>query len=351
MKRFAFCFSVLALATLLVTTTRADVFNMADGATSLEMVPVGNLGNTPDTAVMTQDGTTGYGAVDYAYNIGKYEVTNSQYCEFLNAVARSDPNSLYDAHMGGGWNNTGGISRSGSDGSYTYSVRTNRGNHPVNYVRWFDTLRFANWLHNGQPTGAQYDTTTEDGAYDMSLGSSVVRKPGAQVFLPSEDEWYKAAYYKGGGTNAGYWGFPTQSGVLNAPTSEVPPGTDMTNGSANYKDGFYVDDTYYTTEVGAYDARPSDSAYGTYDQGGNLSEWNETFIRYVTSFTYRGVRGGSWNGAFRNLHASWRSSANQMGEGPSLGFRVASVPEPGSITLLVSGAFGLLAYGGRRRKR
>jgi hypothetical protein len=60
---------------------------------------------------------------------------------------------------------------------------------PVNFVSWYDCLRFANWLHNGQPTGAQDSTTTEDGAYDLSLGSSVVRKAGATAFLTSEDEW------------------------------------------------------------------------------------------------------------------------------------------------------------------
>ncbi len=69
----------------------------------------------------------------------------------------------------------------------------------------------------------------------MSLGSSVVRKPGALVFLPTDDEWYKAAYYKGGGTKAGYWDYPTESDT--ASTAELPPGADMINGSANYYDG------------------------------------------------------------------------------------------------------------------
>ena len=85
----------------------------------------------------------------------------------------------------------------------------------------------------------------------MLLGYDVVCKPGALFFLPSEDEWYKAAYYKGGGTNAGYWDYPTQSDT--APTAELPVGTDMVNGSANYYyDYTYLDTTYYTTEVGAY---------------------------------------------------------------------------------------------------
>lgn len=70
---------------------------------------------------------------------------------------------------------------------------------PVNYVSWYDTLRFANWLHNGQLTSAQGPSTTEDGAYEMSPASNVLRKSGARWVLPTEDEWYKAAYHKNDG--------------------------------------------------------------------------------------------------------------------------------------------------------
>ena len=153
-------------------------------------------------------GAEGRKAVSYEYQIGKYEVTNAQYSVFLNAVADTDANALYAASMGSGF---GGITRSGSSGSYTYSAIAGREDKPVNYVSFYDSLRFANWLHNGQPTGAQNNSTTENGAYELSLGTSVVRKAGAQIFLTSEDEWYKAAYYKEGGTSAGYWDYPAGS--------------------------------------------------------------------------------------------------------------------------------------------
>ena len=288
----------------------------------IDTITVGNPGNGDDTH------GDGYGGVAYTYNIGKYEVTNSQYAQFLNAVATvGDPNGLYNTEMGGGWNDIGGISRDG-DGTvqvpWVYTPRDdcpNRPNSPVNYVSWYDALRFANWMHNGQPTGGQDTSTTEDGAYDMSLGSSVVRKPGAQVFLPSEDEWYKAAYYKGGGTDAGYWDYPTQSDTV--PPPELPPGTDMVNGSANYYSGDYLDPLCYTTRVGAYDAKPSDSAYGTFDQGGNLWEWNEAKI-----VSDRCVRGGSFGGYDGYLHAANIIIYDPTIENIYLGFRVAAVPEP-----------------------
>jgi hypothetical protein len=108
----------------------------------------------------------------------------------------------------------GGINRSGSSGSYTYTVKTNYGNKPVNWVSWFDCARYCNWLHNGKPTGAQNNSTTEDGAYTLNgaiSGNAVAKNAGAKYHIPTENEWYKAAYYKGGGTSAGYWKYATQS--------------------------------------------------------------------------------------------------------------------------------------------
>ncbi len=310
--------AVAAVVLACVSGAQADMM--------MEWLTVGDPGNVDDVH------GAGYGGVAYTYNIGRHEVTNSQYAEFLNATAASDPNGLYNVNMGSEY---GGITRSGSPDSYTYSPILGRGNMPVIYVSWYDTLRFANWMHNGQPTGAQDPSTTEDGAYDMSLGSGVVRKPGALVFLPSEDEWYKAAYYKGGSADAGYWDYPTQSDT--PPTAEDLPGTDFVNGSANY--GMAVGDLTY---VGSYTAKPSASAYGTFDQGGNVWEWNEAVVG-----SYRGVRGGSFNNNVNGLRAAFRNIFdNPSYELSYVGFRVAQVPEPATIALLAFGGVGVFS---RRR--
>ena len=153
---------------------QADVFNMPGGLTSLQFATVGDPGNVADTMVMTTDQTTGYGAVNYIYQIGKYEVTTAQYCQFLNAVAAADSYGLYSTNMAnpastGPWyHGVGcGILRSGSSGSYTYSVVSGRENYPVNYVPWVSAIRFCNWLQNGQPTGLEGPGTTETGAYAL----------------------------------------------------------------------------------------------------------------------------------------------------------------------------------------
>src|SRR5215212_3064537 len=125
-------------------------------AVTIDLVTVGNPGNAPDKRYIS----TGVGSVGYHYLIGKYEITAGQYTEFLNAVAKADPNSLYGLSMG--FSHNANIVRSGSSPNFSYSVAADWANRPVNYVSFWDAARFANWLHNGQPTGAQGPTTTED---------------------------------------------------------------------------------------------------------------------------------------------------------------------------------------------
>ena len=301
-------------------------------AVSIDWVTVSGTG-TPNAC----DPQTGgcYGAVADTYRIGKYEVTNSQYAEFLTAVAATDTNGLYNTDMGSGF---GGITRSGSSGSYAYAATAGRDNMPVNYVSFYDALRFANWLHNGQPTGAQGASTTEDGAYtivmeDYLSGPTIFRNLGATVFLPSEDEWYKAAYYDAVSTS--YFDYPAGA---DAQTVCAVPGA--TANTANC--GEVVGDL---TNVGSYTG--SGSPYGTFDQGGNVREWNETIILGSNPDWSRGVRGGRFNRIATRLAASYRGRELPPLEDRPLGFRVASIPEPSVSLLVMTGMLGLAAW--RRR--
>ncbi len=312
----------VAVAVLLSLSTGA-----VQAEVVIETVTVGNLGSAGE---LSGAGAGGWGpdrwcgAVDYVYRIGKYEVTAGQYAEFLNAVAAEDTYGLYNTEM---WSSDYGckIERTGSSPNYSYSVGAEWADRPVNFVSWGDAARFCNWLHRGQPTGEQDPTTTEDGSYFLNGAivrtelMAVVREEDAMWVIPSEDEWYKAAYHYNDGVTGNYYDYPTQSDT--APTAEVPPGTDMTNGSANYAN--VIGSPYYRTEVGAYSFKPSDSPYGTFDQGGNVGEWDEQVMD--DDYIWRGVRGASYS-LFADLRAAVRDIGKPTDENGRIGFRVAFVP-------------------------
>ena len=352
--------TVLILVAALANSSSADVFNMGLGLTSLETVPVGNPGNTGE---LSGEGAGGFGpdricgAVTYEYNIGKYEVTAGQYTEFLNAVAATDTYGLYAAHM---WRvpldcefcrNGCEIQRSGSPGNYTYSVASDFANRPVNLVSWGDAARFANWLHNDQPVGSQDLTTTESGSYYLNGATTdeellvVVREADATWVIPSEDEWYKAAYHKNNGVTGNYFDYPTSSD--STPSNHLVEPTDPGNNATFSPDlgGFTVVDapyvSYLRTEVGAHEN--SESPYNTFDQGGNLHEWNEALIG-----SSRGLRGGMFWAKHNILLAARRHSDYPSFHDNFIGFRVSRAPEPAALSLLALGGLAVLMRGRRR---
>jgi hypothetical protein len=273
---------------------------------TLDWVTVGNAGNAADS--------TGFGAVGYNYQIGKYEVTNAQYGAFLNAKAATDNYGLYNTNM-----SSSGITRSGSSGSFTYSVTEALANRPVVHVSWYDAARFANWLANGQGSG-----DTETGSYTLSGATSgnFTANAGAQVYIPTENEWYKAAYYNG--ANSTYSLYPNGQNTI-------------TTADANYNRSVGS-----STNVGTYSSDPS--FYGTFDQGGNVWEWNDAVIGSA-----RGLRGSAWyfDGA-SYLASTYRySNASPSDEVDLIGFRLASVPEPSSMVLAILASGVMLT---RRRR-
>src|SRR4051794_16982328 len=96
-------------------------------AITIDTVPVGNPGNLADTRYIDSSHPNGVGSVMHLFNIGKTEVTNTQYLTMLNAVAGTDPYGLFNASMTS--DTWGGIIRSGSPGSYVYSIKTPIGDY------------------------------------------------------------------------------------------------------------------------------------------------------------------------------------------------------------------------------
>ena len=321
------------------------LFALQSAAVTISWSPVGNPGNANDTA----DGDSGtpgiqnYGAVPYAYNIGTYDVTNRQYVEFLNAKdpAGTSPLQLYNVNMSNG--TYGGITYSaGNADGNKYSFISGRGDHPVNFATWYDAIRFANWLNNGQGNG-----DTETGAYTLLGGTAtpsnsltITRNADATVFLPSENEWYKAAYYD-----------PVSSLYNLYPTgSNSTPATSGPTSLANHANFNNV--VGNLTDVGAYTG--TTSPYGAFDMGGDVFQWDEAMI----NGTDREVRGGSFSDTSFGLRSSKHVSGDPAGWPFNIGFRMANiptgyvvVPEPSTSVLAALGLASFLAWGWRRRRR
>lgn len=304
----------MKIQNILTLAATSALIVSASASITMDWVMVGNPGNAADIADgdSSTAGVQRYGSVAYAYQIGKYEVTNAQYGAFLNAKGASNSGSIYTSDMA-----SYGITQTGISGSFRYTVTSGFENKPVVFVSWYDAARFSNWLGNGQGTGDM-----ETGAYTLSGATTgiITVNSGATVHLPSENEWYKAAYYKA--ATASYSIYPNGQNTI-------------TKADANYESAG-------TTTVGSYsgDASP----YGTFDQGGNVWEWTDG-----GTDPNRVLRGGAfyYGAGVDGLLSSTRPNIAPTTERTVYGFRVVSVPEPTSMLLsMVAGGMMLI-----RRKR
>ena len=222
-----------------------DVFSPA-------FVVVGNTGNASDS---------GYGSVAASYYIQKNPVTVREYCSFLNSISEthqvpewlrklndrlaSESVLVIVSYLDYDWREhyTPSIEpllvRLTQKNNYLYVPNWSRGSYAMTSVNWFDCARYANWKNNGSQAAPTQDqggmiagATTESGAYTLSTqqttGSANIKTVGSSFWIPTEDEWYKAAYYKGGSTNAGYWIYATQSDQPPYPISYIDKQGDAT---------------------------------------------------------------------------------------------------------------------------
>lgn len=298
---------------ILVVVFLLCISSTVSNAVDIEMVEVGNPGNVSDDY--------GNGAVSYVYDIGKYEITVSQYAEFLNAVAKQDTYGLYDERMEAGC----GITREGNELEYSYVVQSGHSNKPISYVNLADACRFVNWLQNKQPTGTQDETTTESGTYQFNIDGTVIFPNERHGFaLPTFDEWYKAAYHYNDGSSEGYYTYPG--------TDEYYDG--MANVGKVHKDTFDVD---------SYELQ---SFYGTHCQLGNVAE----IIEYLyDNDDFCGTCGKNFNSEADTCGSENTLTITALFSHTSnIGFRVAKLPEPISAGIWGVFAGALLV---RRRHR
>lgn len=343
---FRLLLAALLAAPLLAQPERASAF------VSIPLVEVDNPQDCTDPNFV--------GCVEETFHIARFEITNAQYIEFLNAVARDgDPHELYPRDEQGEpidpignllqiireENGPGGV---GPPFSYRIE-RDDFAQWPVNFISWFDAARFVNWLENGQPDSDEMADATESGTYDLSLFAPT-RNPDAKWVLPTLDEWSKAAYHDPVDPEANlvgfidYWTFPVQADEI---LCEDPFGSGPTSANCALFDPDFI------FAVGSYSMAPSH--YGTFDQAGNISEWTEELIEFGPDapFPLGGFRlGGSFrttetqiaNGeriAFTGMEPNNFTDAESRATA-AWGFRVAFVPEP-PVALLRTAALATLA--------
>ena len=290
----------------------ADTFGTGASVFSLDFVPVGNAGNGNDPV------TGGlYGGVAYDYRMGTHEISqgaiNSAVASGLTGISASN------------WSQV----------------------KPTNTITWYQAAGFVNWLNTS--TGHQPAYQLNAGLTEMTLwssaeawqagGENLYRNRNAYYFLPSENEWHKAAYHKNDGVTANFWFYPTAS---NDTPTQVTSGTAAGTAVYGYSLGQGPASVYSAGGL---------SAYGTMAQGGNVWEWAESAYdgSNDSPSERRAGLGGPWLDPADYMQASsnW-GNALPSGTFSSVGFRVASVPEPSSAVLMIgAGVLGLA----RRRAR
>ena len=205
---------------------------------------------------------------------------------------------------------------------------------------------FVNFLNvsTGHPAAYQLNagntalTLWSSGDAWQAGGENLFRHKNAYYFLPSEHEWYKAAYHQKDGVTANYWDYATGS-------NSTPDGIDFSGDTAFeavFRDPFDQGQPNGVTNAGVA------SPYGTLGQNGNIHEWQESAFDRVndSASEFRAVRGSYWGFPEIGLRASIHGTSAPSGSDRSIGFRVASVPEPSCAVLMFSA--GLLALARRR---
>jgi formylglycine-generating enzyme required for sulfatase activity len=288
-----------------------DTFGSGANTFDIEFVTIGNPGNAADDINANPDFA---GSVPYVYRMGKFEISEQM------------------------------IAKANAEGGLGISKDTRGPDKPGTPVNWNEAARFVNWLNTSSGSAPAYKFTRQPGEVGYSANANIelwtvgdagynpnnlYRNSLARFFLPSVDEWYKAAYYDP--TSGVYYDYPT--GSDSAPTrvaSGTAAGTAVYNGQPGPAD---------ITLAGGL------SPYGTMGQGGNVYEWEETDFDLVNgpipSLSARGVRGGNWLFNSSILLSSSRGNTSPT-SASNFGFRVASIPEPSTLLLGAMAGMGLL---------
>ena len=312
-------FAVLVLSGISAQAqTITETFGTGANQFSIDFVEIGN----PGSAGRANAYPSGLGSVNYVYSIGKYEISRDMITKFNSATGIG----ITMADM----TNYGG----------------NGANRPASGISWNEAARFVNYLNTSKGYQAAYKFTTSGANDNIDLWGSgeynqnnPFRHKDAYYFLPSADEWFKAAYGSPSGT---WYNYATGSTFPTRISGGTASGTAVYGGSS-----YGVFGPADITNAGGL------SAWGTMGQDGNVWEWKEsawdftndsaTELRELSGISFANDQGVGYAG-----NRNTKDPTNDLDENFTLGFRVASVPEPSSLSLLLAG--GAVFAAARRRR-
>jgi len=283
---------------------------------NIDFVPIGNPGNPADTTGNPNPA----GSVAKAFLMGRNEISE----DMINKA-----------------NTLGGL----------FLTKDSRGaNKPASNITWNEAARFVNFLNtsSGFPKAYKFALNPGDAGYTANAQANqnivewAVSDPGfdannhyrnslAAFWLPSADEWYKAAYYDP--TTGTYFDYATGS---NTAPANVDNGTAA--GTAVYERPSQQGPADITDAGGL-------SPYGTMAQDGNVFEWNESDLNQPNGpvTDNRILRGGYWGSIAGHLTSSTLFNTLPTVGDNIRGFRVATnVPEPSTAMLIAIAGLGLL---------
>jgi len=313
-----------------------------------------------------------------SFYMGKYEITNREYCAFLNsALTRGDiyvnQGLVYETRTDELCCDTfqsDGYSRIHYDG-IEFSIQIDKEEHPVVGIRWLGAAAYCNWLSTANGYTPCYDLRT--GVCDFTRNG---------FHLPTEAQW---EYAGRGGQYDPYliypWGDDADYTKANWPGSGDPfeagenPFTTPVgfyNGQRRFRDDFN-----WPGSQDSYQTGDGSNAYGLYDMAGNVWEWVNDWYHgdyYAVSpehnplgpevgksmpdgRIYHVLRSGNWyNGPEGHSRVSNRNPGYYRGpQDPDhpwyhIGFRIArnraGVSEPSASSVTVPGAELLLLADG-----
>jgi formylglycine-generating enzyme required for sulfatase activity len=333
MKRYIL--PLLASALVASVSLHADTFGTGANQFNIDFTSIGNAGNTADT--------TGYGAVGYTYRMGTYTISQNQVnAAIANGLQNVTTSTLHDAIQ-------------------LVSATT----CPATRASWFEAAAFCNWLNTSSGYAPAYNLSFTSGSFAMTVWSggdagynsaNPFRNLNAVYFLPSVDEWFKAAYYNP--ATSSYTLYTTASDTAPSQVSNSGTGAGgagWNSGGAGTSPGTTVyglaswSGTAPTTAAGGL------SAYGTMGQGGNAAQWTETSASGINNDPNANRIGLGYSfadGVMSSANDTAYANLSPTTEIDTLGFRVASVasvPEPSTYALFGIGAIGMLMV--LRRKK